>query len=392
MGEHHQVVVVGAGLAGLTAARYLQSAGIDVLVLEASDRVGGRVTSDVIDGFILDRGFQVINPAYPEIVALNLLNGLNFCAITPALRISREAGDLIVGDPRKNPGFLPALLSSRSGTISEKVNFLKFLLHKQDTLQTFGAASEDFVNFAASVLNPFLRGVFLADPELVSARVAKEIIRFFAKATPGVPQDGVKAFSQALAEPVVNIRINEVVQEVLPGKVRTDNGEVLADQIIVAVDPTTATQLLGITNSPVVSSSTTWYHTTIEEIANAKYLVVDPSAPIANSIVISEVSPTYAPARLNLIATTTLEPISESEVRRWLAKMWSADTRSWELVATYNIKQSLPLHVTYPSQDFKLNDGLYLVGDHRSLPSQQGAMFGGRVAAQDIIRSIAPKR
>jgi phytoene dehydrogenase-like protein len=391
MGEHHQVVVVGAGLAGLTAARYLQSAGIDVVVLEASDRVGGRVTSDLIDGFILDRGFQVINPAYPEIVALNLLQGLNFSAITPAIRISREVGDLIVGDPRRHPGFLPALLSSRSGTLGQKLRFLRFLLRKQDTLQAFGSASEDFADFAAAVLNPFLRGVFLADPDLVSARVAQEIIAYFAKATPGVPKSGVAAFSQTLAQPVVNLRFNEVVQEVSPGKIRTDRGELTADQVIVAVDPTTATQLLGITNAPRVSSSTTWYHSTAEEIAYSKYLVVDPLAPIANSIVVSDVAPSYAPAGLNLIATTTLEPISESEVRRWMAKMWSADTRSWDLVATYNIKQSLPLQTTYPAQDFKLGDGLYLVGDHRSLPSQQGAMFSGRVAAQDIIRSITPK-
>jgi len=132
MSIDYDIIVVGAGLAGLAAARHLQNAGQNVLVLESSDRVGGRVTSDEVDGFILDRGFQVINPKYPEVIALGLLEDLEFAPITPAIRMSKESGDILVGDPRNSLKFLPGLLRSETGSISEKIAFLNYLRTPQD--------------------------------------------------------------------------------------------------------------------------------------------------------------------------------------------------------------------------------------------------------------------
>jgi hypothetical protein len=221
----------------------------------------------------------------------------------------------------------------------------------------------------------------------VSAEVIREILGYFTKAIPGVPRYGVKKFSEKLAAPVQNIHLNEVVQRIDGTKVQTSTTEYSADNVVVATDLTTATQLLDLTDSPRACESTTWYHSTTTPLDRDDYLVVDQKAPIANSIVISRVSSAYAPVDTHLIATTTITPVSESEVRRWLAKLWSADTRSWNLVASYQIKQSLPLHTDYPSQGFAVRESTYVIGDHRAMPSQQGALSSGRKVAEAIIRS-----
>ena len=98
--------------------------------------------------------------------------------------------------------------------------------------------------------------------------------------------------------------------------------------------------MLDLGEIPKTLSSTTWYHATGEELADDNYLALDPKSPIVNSLVISKVSKDYAPAGINLISSTTLAPISESEVRKELSKFWKCDTRNWDLAARYEIKQS----------------------------------------------------
>lgn len=387
---NHQVVVIGAGLSGIAATRNLQSAGVDVVLLEASDRVGGRVASDQIDGFILDRGFQVINPSYSEIVRLDGLANLDFCPINPAIRFSRDTGDIVMGDPRKSAKYLAAALSAGTGSLKEKMVFLKFLATKQSHSESFASASLGFANFAVNILNPFLRGVFLTDPNLVNAEVVRKIILPFAKGVPGVPRKGVGEFAVALAAPIVDLRLQHAVDEISDRRIRTNRGELSADFIVVATDPTTSAQLLNLNRAPIMLSSTTWYHATSEQIDSPNTLVVDGQSPLVNSVVMSEVSDAYAPQGIHLIASTSLEPISESEVRKSLAKLWLADTRNWDLVGKYEIKQSLPLHQVYPTSQEQ--NGIFVVGDSAALPSQQGALQSGRLAAEAIIDQIRPMR
>ena len=108
----------------------------------------------------------------------------------------------------------------------------------------------------------------------------------------------------------------------------------------------------------------------------------------------SKLVPAYAPKESTLIASTTLNTISESEVRRELSNIWQISTHDWQLLAKYEIKQSLPLHGVgtplYAKQH--IEGGLFIAGDHCTYPSQQGAMESGRIAAESIIRRVLPKR
>jgi len=162
------VVVVGAGLAGLTAARYLQNAGVDVEVIESSDRPGGRVKSDYIDGFVLDHGFQVINPKYPEVAATGLLEMCDFTSLPAGFRC-------IDGDQDSRVTLLRGL--SVPGSLSEKIAFAKFLNSRAKHSESFGGAANSFHTLFTTTLAPFLRGVFLAEPSEIAADAAQ---KFFA--------------------------------------------------------------------------------------------------------------------------------------------------------------------------------------------------------------------
>jgi len=375
-------IVVGAGLAGITAARAVQQAGNSVLLLEASDQVGGRVRSDVIDGFICDRGFQVINPKYPQVVKSNVIKELDFKYISGKIRLA---------DEQIKVGYSLSTFSPKLGSINQKLRFLKFVASpKVKNEKSFGHYATEFPDLYQKVLKPFLSGVFLTDPQEIAADVSQEILRSFVKSLPGVPAAGVGEFSRALAKPIQNLKLNESVQSVSNGQVTTNQDTYRARYVIVATDPTTAAQLLSGVQLPKMLSSTTAYFATNQLPSDSKNLVVSSKSKLVNSIVISQVSSKYAPIGQHLVSATSLSPITESVFRKELAEIWQMSTHSWEYVARYEIKQSLPAHLpgVRKTKSAKFSDQIYLAGDHMAVPSQQGAMQSGFLAARAINQLI----
>ena len=371
-------IVVGAGLAELSAVRELEKSGKSVLLLEATNSVGGRVKSDYIDGFICDRGFQVINPKYPEVARSGVLKSLDFKYISGQIRLA---------DYQRKVGYSFATFSSKFGSVGEKLNLLGFVANPRvNNLKSFGDYTTSFPTLYERVLKPFLTGVFLSDPKIIAADVAQEILRSFVKSLPGIPAGGVGQFSHALAAPVKNLKLNERVESVAKEKVITNSGQYSAKFIIVATDPTTAAQLLTGVTIPKMFESTTTYFATSELPTDGKNLAISSNSKLVNSIVISQVSAKYAPAGQHLVSATSLFPVTESVFRKELASIWQMNTQQWQYVANYQIKQSLPAHL--PGQSKSRNsfvaDGIYVAGDHMATPSQQGAMKSGYLAAKAI--------
>lgn len=383
---HSDVLIVGAGLAGLNAAIHLEAAGVDVTVIESSDRAGGRVASDVIDGFICDRGFQLINAQYPALQELDVLKELDFIEAPRVIEVSLGEQRHAIGDPRQVPW---TTLNRATGTISEKIALLKFIMVAPKSEQSIGQALRGTGTCYERVLRPFLQGVFLTDPDNVDAAYGHSIIRSFVSGRPGVPRKGVGELSKALAQRVSNIVYNTRVDGLDQTSVHTNNGSYTADKILIATDATTATQLLGLTEVPRMAGCITWYHAVSQNPSGSGRLVVDGQkrGPIINTVVMSDISTSYAPSGQHLLSTTTDLNVTESDVRRHLAILWGLNTHEWQFIAKYEIPAALPIHSVGRalSQSIKISDHHFVAGDHRTVPSQQGALFSGRLAAQLIL-------
>lgn len=382
------VLVIGAGLAGLSAALTLQEKGCEVTVLEAAEKAGGRVATDEIDGFILDRGFQLINANYPEIKRGGYLRGIDFKVAPRTVGISSSIGIVRLGDPRR--AFF-SIFSKETGTIFAKVSFLRYLASSPKIDESVEAhlLRSGTSDLYQKVLKPFLQGVFLADPSQVSAVVGREIIASFLSGKSGIPAGGVGEVVHSMAARIKDLRLNVQVEEILSDGVMTTVGKLNAKQIILATDLTTAGQLTGAQEVGRLASSTTWYHATQTPPTNSAELILDSEnrGPVVNSIVISNLSARYAPSGQHLISSTTIKHSSESEVRRHLAKMWGSSTEDWRFLAKYEVNSALPLFE--PGYEKKANSermsNLYRAGDYLESPSQNGALLSGRKAAEQLL-------
>ena len=383
MAESCEFIIVGAGLSGLNAAITLQAAGREVLVIDANDRPGGRIATDKVDGYLCDRGFQLINAKYPSLVSLNVIEEIDFICAPRAIEVALENERHFLGDPRTAP---LSILNKATGTIPEKISLVRVLLSRAKPNQSIGELLQSSGSCYERVLRPFLQGVFLADPDRVDARFGLTVLRSFVNGSPGLPRLGVGALPEALAKRIKNITLNTRVDRISGQTLETTQGKFVAKKIIVATDSTTAAQLLDLKEGTPMAGCITWYHATSLNPSGSGRLVIDGQhrGPVYNSLVVSDISSAYAPVGQNLISTTTGLGASESDVRRHLSIMWGVDTRDWNLIAKYEIPGALPLHSVGKSlsQQFAISDSIFVAGDHRTIPSQQGALFAGKVAAE----------
>ena len=380
-------VVIGAGLAGISAALHLEKNNREVIVLESNDRAGGRVATDRIDGYLCDRGFQLINAKYPALQELDVIKEIDFIKAPRIVEVAMGTARFALGDPRVLPW---SALDRATGTLPEKLALIRYLLTKSDSRKSIGEElrAAGTGNLYSRVLEPFLSGVFLASPDRVDAIYGKSVIKSFVSGSPGVPRHGVGELSKTLSSRLRDLRLGNRVEAIRGSIVETNNESIDASEIIVSTDATTASQLLDLRDIPALVGCTTWYHSVDSASRNAR-LIIDGQGrgPVMNTLAISKISSSYAPAGKDLISTTTPLSITESETRRHLSLMWGCDTRDWELVAKYEIPSALPLQSVDRalSQSVLVRENVYCIGDHRSTPSQQGALFTGSLAAQLIL-------
>ena len=414
MAEQHDVVVVGAGLAGLAAARQLSIHGADVLVLEASDDVGGRVRTDHVDGLTLDRGFQLYNPAYPEAARVLDHGALDLRAFTPGLLTQTDRGPVRLADPRKRPGWVADAVSSRSGRLTGKLRFATYAWSTARATRADRAARPDMPSEAAlvsagvderfleTVVRPFLSGVFLEDRLATSRRFLDLVLTSFVAGAPSLPARGMQAIPQQLHDslPSGTVRLGTPVEAVQAGRVWTSDAEIDAGAVIVAADPQRAGELLPGLRVPAGRDVTTWYFVADTDPAlltgGDPLLVVDGQGrgPLVNTVVLTHAVPEYATAGRVLVSASALGlatgAAAEESVRDHLARLYGVGTRGWLTAGVYPIPYALPAMVPPfdPRQPVVLREGLLVAGDHRDTASIQGAMVSGRRAADAVLRQL----
>ncbi|MBS1990711.1 MAG: NAD(P)/FAD-dependent oxidoreductase [Cyanobacteria bacterium SZAS LIN-3] len=419
----YDVVIIGAGLAGLNCALTLQERGFSALLLEAQDDIGGRVRTDNVDGFLLDRGFQVFLTAYPEAARRLDYRKLDLQAFLSGALIHTNGRFIRLTDPFREPlAFVPMLASDIAPlTDKVKVAFLRQRLMSTTLPQVFKEKDRPIeekltadCGFSQTIVErffrPFFGGITLDKTLSGSSRMFEFVYKMMAEGSVVVPRKGMGAITRQMAEGIApgDIRLETRVKAIdrKNCQVELESGEIIKTRaIVVATEGPEAHRLVPEIEKPASRHATCLYFSAPKAPLDEAILVLngDGDGPVNNLAVMSNVSSEYAPAGQSLISLTVLGetgPIDDQRLSESVLKQmhnWFGDqVNDWKLLKIYRIHHAQPDQtppwLAEPSRSVRLNSGkdnnIYVCGDHRENASINGALASGRKAALAICEDL----
>jgi len=433
--EDADVLVVGAGVAGLAAAKTLaERHGLHVRVLEASDGVGGRMRTDELDGFLLDRGFHVFIEAYPQVHEVIDYAQLDLQRFLPGAQVQIGPKRFLVSDPFRRPQDALRSLLTPVGSFADKllVAKLRFAIQNKDVLRNLAQPRNETStlaylrefgfseNMIERFFRPFYRGIFLAELECQSSAMFEFVFRMLLEEPTSLPARGVGAIAQQLADRAVatgtcTIQTDSRVSQVTRNSaVTTDGAKLRARAVLVATDAPSAAQLVAPDSTRSYADGgpselgTACIYFSVPRAQSTLprtpilYLNGTPADGIVNNMFVpTAVAPSYAPAGEVLVSASTVgchrdldDGALEAAVRRQLSGWHGAEeVARWRTLRAYRIAHAQPAQ-RVPTDSFErvplhAPSGIYLAGDHRETPTVNGAVRSGLRAAAAIHSALS---
>ncbi len=409
------VIIVGAGIAGLCCARRLHESGVTSLILEAGEVVGGRVRTDLVDGFYCDRGFQVLLTAYPEAERVLDFSELKLGKFSPGAMIRLGGKFHRFADPWRQPEHLLTTAAAPVANLADKFRLAKMQFQlsrlslekiyerpEQTTLERLrGAGFSDQV--IDRFFKPFFGGVFLNSDLATSSRMFDFVFQMFSRGHAALPAGGIGSIPRQIAAslPTGSIRTDSFVERVNRNSIRLKSGETLtAGHVVVACEAPAAGKLLGdpaIEKHPAHSVSCFYFAADRPPIVEPVLLLNgELQGPINSVCVPSQTAAGYAPAGKSLISVTVLGSVNQEaeenmtqDVIHQLKDWFGAQVDGWYPLRTYSISYALPKQtppaLTPVTKPATRDDGIFVCGDYLDTASLNGAMASGRLAADSIL-------
>jgi phytoene dehydrogenase-like protein len=406
------VIIIGAGLAGLCCARRLESHHIPIILFEASDAVGGRVRTDKLDGFLLDRGFQVLQTAYPVAQAMLDYANLKLHPFEPGATIRTKNGWANMVDPGRRPGMALQTLFNGVGNFADRWRLLMMKrrltgspnadgpdVSTQEYLVKHCKFSSDFID---RFLRPWISGMFFDEELRTSSHFFQFVFRMLSMGDAAIPADGMATIPLQLASGLNkdSIRLNSPIDRIEGSRVICSSGEMInARAIVIATDSHSANRLTaGYVQPRVFGATTCWYFAADHSPKLGKLLALngDKEGPISNVCVPSNVAPTYAPKDQSLICVSIRsgyleEKDLENQVIKQSQNWFGATVDSWRFLRRYDIPRAIPFQApgkALSTNVFQPAENVFLSGDYLTTPSINGAMSSGVQAAEAVLRAI----
>jgi phytoene dehydrogenase-like protein len=409
------VVVVGAGLAGLSCAKHLMNNSVSFVVLEADQRIGGRLKTDVLDGFILNHGFQVLQTAYPEARRQLNYRRLELKPFAPGAMIRMGGRFFRVADPRRRPQDIWSSLTAPIGTFTDRLRMIRMAssAKRGSVSSLFQSPDMTTLEFLHSqgisekmierFFKPFFGGVCLDPGIQASSRVFKYVLRVFAEGNVALPGQGMGAIVSQLAEglPQEAIQIGTRVESIHPGGAVLTSGQTIKCRaVVLATEGPQTLRLLGKPASIVSQGELCLYFAAPNAPIKDPYLILNGEGTgLINSLSVpSIVAPSYAPAGEALISVVLLGHLAlddrsaESVVREELTDWFGPVVKEWRHLKTYRIEHALPAQPppmpdpTLPAKP--VMPGVYVCGEYQSVPGIQWALLSGRHVAEAVIKEL----
>ena len=400
--------IIGGGISGLIAARVLEEYGLSATIIEATDRLGGRVKTDVVDGYSLDHGFQVLLTAYPAAKKYLDFDALALQEFLPGSAIFKNGKQKIIGDPLRNLSLLLPTLFSGIGTVNDKLKILALNRRlKKKSIQNIFAEKEqttlaylENIGFSETIITdffiPFFSGIFLENKLKTSSRMFEFVYKMFGEGNAALPKDGIQAIPKQLFEKLKSTTIifNTKVKSVENGSIILESGETLKSNFTII-----ATQASGLVSN-LKNQATLWkscdtlyFEVAKREIKKPLIGLIAMHNALINNIFYHTSLQTSATATKELLSVTVIDRQNLTNkqlvtgVQKELKELCNID--SCTFIKQYNIPMALPnlqdiQYEMLPSET-RLTETIFLAGDTQLNGSLNAAMIAGERAALEVI-------
>jgi protoporphyrinogen oxidase len=408
MNEKKAIYIIGAGMSGLTAAITLQQHGFEAVLLEQSDHVGGRLQTTMLNGMVLDHGFQVMLDAYPAVGEFLDLEALDLIRFVPGSIVFVDGKAHKIGDPRRSSGFLWSTLIAGVGSLKDKL--LMFSLSRKLTAKSLPAIFEtteqttlqyllDY-GFSDKIIKnfflPFYTGIFLETDLQTSSRMFEFVFKMFSEGDATIPAKGIQEIPKQLAArlPANSIRLNTTVQRVV-GHVITleDSSQLHSDYTIIAGDASKLVPNLASSDLQWRSVTNLYFETdnTGQDMAIIN-LIASEDSLVNNFHFMHDVFPGHK----NVLSASVVKQhdLNDAKLAERVTQQLreQANVVAGDLIKCVHIKKALPalesLHYSMPPTETQLTESIFLAGDQLSNGSLNAAMLNGKAAAQAVIGHI----
>lgn len=408
--EGYKIHIVGAGISGLVAAKVLEDNGFKPTIIEASDSIGGRVKTDLVNDYQLDRGFQVLLTAYPAAKKYLNYNDLDLQQFLPGATIFKDGHQKTIGDPLRNISLLFPTLMSGIGNFNDKLNILKLnkqlknssiteIFEKpekptQQYLSDFGFSEEIIEQF----FKPFFAGIFLETELQTSSRMFEFVYKMFGEGSAALPKAGIQAIPEQLKSNLsqTNFSFNSPVQSIKEGEIVLNDGSSLkSDYTIIATEPSSLVSNLRNQEIKWKSCHTLYFTAPTRKIKKPLIgLIANPDSLI-NNIFYHKSIQTKSAGKNELLSVTVVKPVQldteefikavQKELQQYCA------IENTVFLKHFAIQKALPnlsnLKYEMLPLETRLSNSIFLAGDTQLNGSLNAAMISGQQAAMGIIEA-----